>query len=260
MPPACPRCGHPLLPGTQHWICEECGHKVPRSAPQAAAAPWVQFPSLLSLPLADYEREQQAVLKLHRLCDAGELFVRFCVTVALGELRQLSPDLPPRAIAVLQEHIERPTFGRWLAMLRVLLEHLPPTLPLLVPDLLPFVRQTLLPALGGGDGGKSGEDPERNLIDLRNLLCHGGAMRTEVAEHYLNGVGPAGAGAGAAGCRRRQTRRHSSPRPPSSSSTASQPAAWNSLPTGPAWEARCHCPQPCARPWRSACWEDTCCC
>jgi len=171
---------------------------VPRGA--AAAVPWANFPSILALPLADYDGERQPVLKLHRLCDAGEILVRFCVTLALGELRQLNPELPPRVVAVLQEHIERPTFGRWLAMLRALLEHLTPALPLLVPELPAFVNKTLLPAMGGtGDGigradKESGEDPERNLIDLRNLLCHGGAMRAEVAEHYLDKVGPAGEG------------------------------------------------------------------
>src|SRR5438270_960779 len=105
------------------------------------------LPSLLAIPLHDYAAEVHPVLRLHRLCDAVEILTRFCAVAVLGEYRARLGDeaLPPELLKHLQEHVERPTLGRWAAMLAALVEGLDRGAPLVLPELPDFATRLLLP-------------------------------------------------------------------------------------------------------------------
>jgi uncharacterized Zn finger protein (UPF0148 family) len=180
--PQCPECHAPLTVSRKGgWICEDCGYRAPasegpQSATQQISVRIEQLPSVLAIPLGEYEAEtQHPVMRLHRLCDAVESLTRFSTIVALSELRRSLGDapLPAALLGKLQPHVELPTFGRWRNMLEVVTDELgrDDTL-LVVPELREWVRGHLLPALN-------------ELVDLRNLLAHGGATPRAFAEEHL---------------------------------------------------------------------------
>jgi len=175
------------------WVCGECGEQPPIGALSTALAnslPGLDaLPSLLALPLREYATEKSPVLQLHRLCDAVEILTRFCSIVAIGEARGLNAgQLPEAVLSELQPRIEMPTFGKWRGMLAALVQHVPTTAPLVVPELPDFVRKQLLPNLLGGEDRPA----EKCLLSLRNLLAHGGAMTQAAASRYLYGEPAAG--------------------------------------------------------------------
>jgi tetratricopeptide (TPR) repeat protein len=179
-----------MEPGRKFWRCEECGETVPlvTSAITASATAPLEgldaLPSVLALPLHEYATETSPVLRLHRLCDAVEILTRFCVIVAIGELRGLNGGkLPPAVLSEVRPSIEMPTFGKWRAMLDALLPHLPRGGPSVVAEMPGFARTHLLRSLIGG----ADQPPEVCLLSLRNLLAHGGAMSRAAARRFLEG-------------------------------------------------------------------------
>lgn len=188
----CPRCQSPLTPVGKFAFCGNSQHSQALEPATTAAPPvsarlvdLARLPSILALPLHEFAGTTQPVLRLHRLCDAVEVLTRFCTLVLLGELRGLQGNrpLPDDLLDALRPRIQLPTFGKWKDMLEALAGRLADTAPLVVPEMLTFVNQELLPALPGGDGQLS----ERCLITLRNLLVHGGAMTRSRALHFLQG-------------------------------------------------------------------------
>jgi WD40 repeat protein len=141
-----------------------------------------RLPSLVAIPLHDYAAEGHPVLRLHRLCDAVEILTRFCTVAALSEHRaRLGDDaLPPELLKALQEHVERPTFGRWAGMLAALVGQLDRGAPLVLTELPDFVTRLLLPLLPGGEATAT-----TSLLALRNDLAHGGGMTQAAAEQFL---------------------------------------------------------------------------
>jgi hypothetical protein len=180
-----------MTPGTRFWTCGECGQSLPADTIDLPGTPAAEdlahLPSLLALPLREFAAERHLVMRLHRLCDAVEILTRFCVLVALGELRARLGDqpLPDGLLDDLQPQIERPTFGQWKVMLRALLGALPRDNLLVLPQLRDFARTFLLPLLPGGQAL-----PEQCVIKLRNDLAHGGAMTQALARDYLQLWGP----------------------------------------------------------------------
>jgi len=171
-------------------VCGACGHTALLPPAPAAPAPLPgleRLPSLLALPLHDYASTTQPVLKLHRLCDAVEILTRFSTTVALAEVRILHPEtgLPEKLLEELRPNIERPTLGRWLHMLHALLDLLRRPDPLVVHELPDFVQNRLLSAFP-----RDSELLERNLLELRNTLVHGGGMTCTHAGSLLQAWDP----------------------------------------------------------------------
>ncbi len=74
-----------------------------------------RLPSMFSITLRAFFKENQSNPRLHRLCDADDILIRFLAAVALGELRRgyAAEPLPETVLKVLQPRIERSTFGRW---------------------------------------------------------------------------------------------------------------------------------------------------
>lgn len=221
----CPNGHGPMTRGRRNWICEDCDCKVPL-APQAAPPPALpaafpampcteqalpQLPSLLAIPLQEMLHEAHPVMRLHRLCDAVEILTRFLTVVALGEVRRglgEEAPLPQELLTVLQDQIQRPTFGQWRNMLVALVQSPAIGGNPVVPELPGFLTGTFLPVLfhaapeedsgeAGppraqdlpcpGDGGSpGGSTPDTSIVALRNLLAHGGGMTRAAARRFLD--------------------------------------------------------------------------
>lgn len=84
---------------------------------------------------------------------------------------------PPRhrreLLAAIAEHIERPTLGRWLAILRALSSEAPAE-PKVSTDLFKWTTDTLQPAF-------SGKDIDSSLLVLRNQVAEQLLGKTETA-------------------------------------------------------------------------------
>jgi hypothetical protein len=142
----------------------------------------------LAIPLDEWRREPHPVLKLYRLCDAAEVMARFLAAAAMGEWRvQAGGALPQTLLDRVRRDVERPTFGRWRALLADLVADLHRGHPLVLPELPEFARAAVLPLMPGGNAG-----PDSCLIRLRNDLAHGGAVTRAAAEAALAIWGPRG--------------------------------------------------------------------
>ena len=120
------------------------------------------------------------MLRLHRLCDAAEMLVRFLATAALGEIvASKGDDLPDAVQSVLLDCLERPTLGQWIAILRTACRALPPEPVALVPEIGPLAEQ-LMDVMGG-----DGRPLERSVVALRNALAHR-RLPADQAEALLN--------------------------------------------------------------------------
>jgi WD40 repeat protein len=177
--------------GTKTWFCEECNHSVPLPIEhQVDARPaWLAdlscLPSVLAIPLREFAEEPHSIVRLHRLCDTVEILTRFCAMTTLGELRQRAGEKPfPEGFAknLRGKAIMEPTFGKWKNLLIAAVDCLSGSDPLVVPEIVDFVRGSLLPILLGKPPSKL---PEHSLIELRNNLAHGGAMTQAEASRLL---------------------------------------------------------------------------
>ena len=87
--------------------------------------PWpdglTDLPTWLAIPLSEYLSEPNPRVRLHWMLDTVEVAIRWAVAIALADVR-LAHDgaLPKMLQRSIQEHIERPTVGRWVGMLRAL--------------------------------------------------------------------------------------------------------------------------------------------
>lgn len=171
------------------WFCGVCGERI-ENAPgshnqpqdKIAGSDLNHLPSPIAIPWDGFLGEQNPFLRLHRLCDAAEVTVRFLTIVALGETRRGlgGVPLPGGLLDKLQPNIERPTFGRWWAMLRALSGPLAGRSDLVIPELPVFIKEALAPLL-------EGEDPHQSLIVLRNDIHHSGGTPLATAQHFLDG-------------------------------------------------------------------------
>ena len=178
----CPQCQVPMHRGLKFWMCEECGHRVPRTASPAPP----DLPNLLAIPLHEVFATPLPELRLHRLCDAVEILTRFCTILALAEVRL--PDeqsrLPGPLARQLGPDLKTPTFARWLGMAKALGDCLAAdrSAPLVLPELPRFIREVLLPMAPPGN-----RFLEASILELRNTLAHGGTMTRAMAEYLLQG-------------------------------------------------------------------------
>ena len=83
------------------------------------------WPSVLALPLRDYQREQQPVVKLWLMCDVVELMLRLAAVVGVAELRAAHGELPADLRAALAGQIHWLTSGQWKSILQQIIRYLP---------------------------------------------------------------------------------------------------------------------------------------
>jgi tetratricopeptide (TPR) repeat protein len=151
-----------------------------------------RLPSVLAIPLRDYLREPHPVLRVHRLCDAAEILARFLTIVSLAEVRRLLGDdpLPDGLLNRIQPSIERPTFGKWCDMLRVLVSITNRSQTLVVSEIPEFAEHHLIPLLTRGsqrrERGEETDEAEvwEGLLSLRNDLVHGLGITAATAQSW----------------------------------------------------------------------------
>lgn len=183
----CPVCGGPLeatgaAPEAAALSPEYPADLSPEAMPTYLAEPW----SALWL-------EPHPRLRLHWLVDTAELAVRWSVAVALAEVVNAAGGALPEPVADrIRDHIERPTLGRWLGILRELSAARPAT-PVLAPGVFDLHDAQFEPRFQPEkEGGAGGGTLESSFLVLRNHLAHGGGMSAarsqELLELHLPGL------------------------------------------------------------------------
>ena len=74
------------------------------------------LPTVLSIPLAEYQRENNPVLALWAASDLMEITLKFLVMAALGEHEELPAELQEE---LRDKQLERPTLGNWMGMAEI---------------------------------------------------------------------------------------------------------------------------------------------
>lgn len=132
-----------------------------------------RLPTPIAIFWAAYNSESHPNVRLQRLTDLLEMVLRWSAALAIAELRHANDGaLPEDVQRQLRDHVERPTLGRWMHMMRVVNGH--PIMP----------AGTGLSEVWARVNAACPKDAgiEHSLSDLRNHLCHGGGLNKEQAE------------------------------------------------------------------------------
>jgi hypothetical protein len=165
----CHLCGAALSPKTEAAMLRPYPLGLdPESLPTYVAHPWKA-----------YWEEEHPRVRLAWMVDTAELCVRWAVALALAEVRHSQPvGLSADVASRMREHVERPTLGRWLVMLRALYDARPKS-PLLVPEVFRLAADI-------GDRQFASEGTaETSLLVLRNEVAHGGGLSSSRARELL---------------------------------------------------------------------------
>ncbi len=137
------------------------------------------LPTWLAHPWAALCGESHPRVRLHWLVDTAELVVRCTVALALAEVVHAHGGRLPSSVAeAIAEHVERPTLGRWLGILRTLCTAAPAA-PLVTRGLFAWSTE-VLPRHFTSEG--EGGTVETSLLVLRNQVAHGGGIARERAQ------------------------------------------------------------------------------
>lgn len=189
MPHICNRCRREwddAAAAENEFACtRKCGgHLVALDEPTTPDAPsddgLAELPSILAIPLHDYQTETNPVLRLWHACDAVELALRLAVMLGVAELASKGPLTEDLRIR-LRRPIEEPTLGRWKGMALDVVKRLPEH-DGFCPALRSLVETIIVPLLDGSAGTRT---PETSLSSLRNQLAHGGGVTQKVAVRLL---------------------------------------------------------------------------
>lgn len=187
----CPDCGSELRFSEKRnlWVCPniDCGSCIapggsevgmPSDTLSSTTLPsdFDLLPSILVIPGVEFLLEPHPLLGLYRFVDLMEVLTKFCAILGWADLSQAEVSSRRKRLLRLGREMERPTFGSWAAFLRLMCGGVKRTDDLLVPELWPPVRQSLLPLLGSQRG-----DYRQEVLPLRNLLAHGGVFRVDDA-------------------------------------------------------------------------------
>jgi tetratricopeptide (TPR) repeat protein len=176
-----------MTPAGQFWVCGH--HPQPVVLPVAPTAPPAhlltplveELPTPLALPVAEYVREPNPFVALHRLTDAAELITRFFAIVALSDVHANPGGVPAALHDELLDKLARPTFGAWRGLAESALRALDEAKrPCFVVELTRFWHDCWRSLVGGNDG-----DRERHLLALRNGIAHGARLPDGEAEALL---------------------------------------------------------------------------
>ncbi|MGH8581574.1 MAG: AAA family ATPase [Gammaproteobacteria bacterium] len=109
---------------------------------------------------------------------------RFTAMVLVSDVLRQCGTFPEGLRQALLEKIERPTFGAWRDIVALACDSLPRhtgSAQCFMAELPAFVKDHLLPCLGGGEDGAA-----RHIIALRNVLAHCGRLNAAQAQRYLD--------------------------------------------------------------------------
>ena len=144
------------------------------------------LPTYLAHPWQALWQEPHARIRLHWLLDTAELTVRWIVALVIAEVVHAGAGAIPEQVAIrINEHIERPSLGRWLAILAELTRARPEA-PLLAPGVFDLYEVGVKPRFRQERGKNSGGTLETSLLVLRNHAYHGGGMSNARASELLN--------------------------------------------------------------------------
>jgi WD40 repeat protein len=133
------------------------------------------LPTPLAIPWSDYWEEDHPRVRLHMLCDLLEMIIRWCTAIALAETRFAHEgQLPEDVQTQIRAHVERPTLGRWMHMLRVLSGRSAAEATLARGI---FSISADVDALCPRDG-----DIHSSVLQLRNHVAHAGGIRNAQAQ------------------------------------------------------------------------------
>ncbi len=176
----CPACGGPLAAADEEQLATAPPTVPVRDAGWPADLSPSDMPTFLAHAWSALWTEEHPRVRLNWLVDTAELSVRWVTAITLAEvLHQNGGRLPDEVAASIREHIERPTLGRWLAVLRELTQARPAT-PLVAPKAFDLYAAAIEP---GFRSDESAATP--SLLVLRNELAHGGGMSRAAAGRLL---------------------------------------------------------------------------
>ncbi len=177
----CPKGCGPMTKGEGFWVCLTCGEKVESKPRTLAGLSLETWPAFLAIPLKWWAEETHPVARLWRICDAVELTLRFYSAVLLGFLYQThGQHIPDDVSENLRELLQRPTFGQWLGIIRLLTAATASASSTLVEAVREGFSRHLVFLIGSNN-----DDPAKALLPLRNLLAHGGGIPSREAERYF---------------------------------------------------------------------------
>ena len=153
---------------------------------QQPAVALEDMPSFLAVPIGEYYREEDPVLKLWHACDLFELLLRFAVIVSVADILHRRGRLPDDLVAIIRPNIEEPTMGMWKNMAQAVARHIEPSKSLM-PEMTGLIEEVLVPILEGTERPRS---EYNSFIRLRNQLAHGSGVTKPVASHLLNAWQP----------------------------------------------------------------------
>lgn len=185
------------MKGPKCWICPNraCLTTVPFSAqpePEAVFPEMIKnFPAFVAIPLKEYfDEKSRPRLKLQKMCEAVELFIKFLLVLGITDLRdpaRFSKDM----VGQFKDGIEGPTIKQWKAMAQTTakeIKKLAEKKKSAVPR-LPELVEVLALIVDGPKAGKSEtaetikKDPlHESLEEVRNQLAHGGIRSKKAIE------------------------------------------------------------------------------
>ena len=142
------------------------------------------MPTYLAQPWSALLAEEHPRVRLHWLVDTAELAVRWTVAIALSEVVHACDGIPVAVGERIRDHVQRPTLGRWLGILREL-SNARPTAALLTDGVFDLYATEFLPRFRPAKEGEGGGTLETSLLVLRNQLAHGGGLSTRRSSELL---------------------------------------------------------------------------
>ena len=128
-----------------------------------------ELPTWLAIPLSEYLAEPNPRVRLHWMLDTVEVAIRWAVAIALADVRLAHEGVLPKMLQrSIQDHIERPTVGRWVGMLRALSKSAPGA-PI-SPAVFALHDDHIAPLFTS-----EGHETDSMLV-LRNRVAHGGGI------------------------------------------------------------------------------------
>ncbi|WP_042462149.1 NACHT domain-containing protein [Neobacillus dielmonensis] len=178
----CKLCEQPMIESGGYYFCGN--HEPPFLMKKEVSSidhPYIpllqKLPTPIALTLAEFFKETNPFLSLHRLTDAAEMVTRFFAIVSLSNVYQIEKEFPEKLRLSLMEKIERPTFGAWIGLADDAIQFLAKRKAFFMKEMLPFWKDTWKPFLLG----TSNHDGTA-ILSLRNKLAHGGRLPDEEAE------------------------------------------------------------------------------